>query len=1061
MSPESEARAEDINRPLFTYADAKTVAILPISSGTGTNLPIKISLSVVLFCVLGLADKAVVETQNGQASTVGPSLEEQLTEIQETSRRGDYFEAQRLAQQALEFARNKADRLGVIRALHEVGHAALRLGQFESAGKDFEEELELASKNQADYPNQAATALTDLAEMSILRWEYQDALKKLQESQTLCDQAKDDGRVLAARILRDQGEAQVGLGEFDKAEAPVQAALKTFTSEGDRREILATQADLALLELSLRKMKEAEALYTSVVEQRRAVLGEKHPETAESQAWLGYCHYVRGDYAAAEPLFLEAMNNLSSTVGPENPQYLVAANFEGMLKVRTGQYAEAQRILQKVLDARLKTYGKESPATAESLNNLAATYYKENNLGKTADLLRQSLAITEKKSGQSLDTADTANNLGRVFQKLKKYDEAEKLFIRSLNIRRTILPAGHPDTAVSEFVLAQLYDDEGKFEQAEPLWTQSIKETSDRLGPLHHNLIVPYHGAALNQIDLGHRDRAIELVRKHSEASEALLANVLTFTDEEERLEFTRTQDPFSLLSTTNLTEDLANSVLRWKGIVLDSLLEDKLIASQEADPGVKELATELKAQYSALDKVPRGIAGGSANPQTAAADSIRARIDDLQKQLALKVNGYGSVHRALRVTYQDVQAVLPDRVALLEFLRCKVYREKGAWVDQYSALIVTQHGVPKCVSLGEANEIDGAILEFRQMVTANPGKLYSVSRRLYDLIIGPTVAQLSPDFDELIVSPDGQLNFLPLGVLLMPNGKFVCQRYLIGYVASGRDLLRPAGTTASGTKRIDIFANPDFDPAPTGGIAIARGDGPHETLARGLAQSLSASLTLKALPGTSAEAELIQRAAQDDGITDVQTLEGDNASKTALFKLESPWVLHLATHALVLSEQQFPIENPMHRCALAFAGAQRTLREWARGDFPAPENDGIVLADEVARLPLASTWLVTLSACQTGMGEADIGEGVLGLRRGFTMAGAENLLLTLWQIPDSDTAEFMSSFYRLAFAKHDVLSALAETQRNALVRLRQEESLGVAIQKVGPFVMTVQTGLK
>jgi hypothetical protein len=58
-------------------------------------------------------------------------------------------------------------------------------------------------------------------------------------------------------------------------------------------------------------------------------------------------------------------------------------------------------------------------------------------------------------------------------------------------------------------------------------------------------------------------------------------------------------------------------------------------------------------------------------------------------------------------------------------------------------------------------------------------------------------------------------------------------------------------------------------------------------------------------------------------------------------------------------------------------------------------------------------------------------------------------------------TAEFMSSFYRLAFAKHDVLSALAETQRNALVRLRQEESLGVAIQKVGPFVLTVQTGLK
>jgi CHAT domain-containing protein len=89
------------------------------------------------------------------------------------------------------------------------------------------------------------------------------------------------------------------------------------------------------------------------------------------------------------------------------------------------------------------------------------------------------------------------------------------------------------------------------------------------------------------------------------------------------------------------------------------------------------------------------------------------------------------------------------------------------------------------------------------------------------------------------------------------------------------------------------------------------------------------------------------------------------------------------------------------------------------------------------------------------------VGEGVLGLRRGFTMAGAENLLLTLWQISDADTAEFMASFYRAAFTKHDALSALAQTQRNTLVRLRQEESFGAAIQKVGPFVLTLQAGLK
>ena len=1001
---------------------------------------------------------AAVLCQPGGATENDTGLETQLTKAEETWRRGDYVEAQGLAQQALEFARTKADPAGLTRALHEAGQAALRLGQFDTARKNFTEELELSRGIKATDPNRVASALADLAEISIETQDFQDAEKTLQEGQPLCDQRNDEGRALSVRILRDEGETEIGLGEYEKAEAPIQAALKALTTTGDSQEKLTTRATLAELRLYLRQMNEAEALFTSVLEQRRATLGPKHPETADSEVSLGYYHYVRGDYAAAEPLFLSAMDTLTGDLGTENPLVFRVENFEGMLKIRTGQFAEAQQILQKVLDERLKYYGEESAVTAESLNNLAATYYKQNNLEKTADLLRQSLAITEKKSGESLDTADTANNLGRVFQKLKKYDEAEKLFIRSLNIRRATLPAGHPDIGTSEFVLAKLYDEEGKFVQAEPLWTQSVNAISERLGALHRDLIAPYQGAALNQLDLGHRDQAIGLIRKYSEASEGLLANVLIFTTEEERLEFTRSQDPFSLLVSANLNEDLANAVLRWKGIVLDSLLEDKLIASQEADPAVKQLANELKTKYGALEKVPRGNTGSSTNSPPATANSIHTKIDDLQKQLALKVNGYGSVHRALKVTYQDVQSTLTDRTTLVEFLRCKAYQGKGNWLDQYGGLIVAQHGAPKWIALGDANEIDGLILQFRKAVTEGPDKLYAICRRLYDLLLGPIIAELPSKVDELVVSPDGQINFLPFAVLLMPSGKFVCQRYSIGYVASGRDLLRSPVASASAARVIEIFANPDFDPASPGDTVTKGRDGSSGTLTRGLAQSLSSNLNLEALPGTIAEAELVKQAAKKSGIAEVRILQEDNATKTALFDLRSPWVLHLATHALVLSEAQLATENPMHRCALAFAGAQRTLRAWGRGDFPAPETDGIVLADEVARVSLTGTWLVTLSACQTGMGEADIGEGVLGLRRGFTMAGAENLLLTLWQIPDAETGEFMAEFYRRAFASRDALAALAATQRDALVRLRQEESLGAAIQKAGPFVLTAQT---
>ena len=104
-----------------------------------------------------------------------------------------------------------------------------------------------------------------------------------------------------------------------------------------------------------------------------------------------------------------------------------------------------------------------------------------------------------------------------------------------------------------------------------------------------------------------------------------------------------------------------------------------------------------------------------------------------------------------------------------------------------------------------------------------------------------------------------------------------------------------------------------------------------------------------------------------------------------------------------------------MHRSGLALAGAQTTIDAWRRDEAPPVENDGILTAEDVSTLDLQGTWLVTLSACDTGSGEARAGEGVMGLRRGFIQAGAQNLLMTLWPISDEVTVQIMSDFYEAA----------------------------------------------
>ena len=148
---------------------------------------------------------------------------------------------------------------------------------------------------------------------------------------------------------------------------------------------------------------------------------------------------------------------------------------------------------------------------------------------------------------------------------------------------------------------------------------------------------------------------------------------------------------------------------------------------------------------------------------------------------------------------------------------------------------------------------------------------------------------------------------------------------------------------------------------------------------------------------------------------------------------------------------------NPMHRSGLALAGAQTTLEAWSRGEVPPIENNGIVTAEEVGGLKLDRTWLVVLSACETGSGEARAGEGVMGLRRGFIQVGAQNLLMTLWPISDETTVQIMLDFYDAAFKSGNAPQALADVSRDSLVKLRKERGLLDAVRLAGPFIMSSQ----
>jgi CHAT domain-containing protein len=348
------------------------------------------------------------------------------------------------------------------------------------------------------------------------------------------------------------------------------------------------------------------------------------------------------------------------------------------------------------------------------------------------------------------------------------------------------------------------------------------------------------------------------------------------------------------------------------------------------------------------------------------------------------------------------------------------------------------------------------------------------VLRNLYDKLMEPIVKELPKSTKTLIFSPDGPLSFLSFATLLTDKGRFLCEDYTIKYVSSGRDLVSGKKTNQPKGNLL-VFANPTYDETP---VQLAGTDGTGLALRSLDRDELRGGLKFKALPGTQKEADYLDSKAED-WMLKPEIYTGKAATEAAINGIQSPRILHLATHGFFLPEEEAKneprskrlmmslgeeqqkyhgvIRNPMHRSGLALAGAQKTLDAWARGETPPTENDGILTAAEASLLNLKGTWLVTLSACETGQGEARSGEGVLGLRRAFIQAGAQNLLMTLWPVSDKYTIPLMKDFYERAIESGDAPATLSEVQKERLLEYRKKYGTRLAVQLYGPFIMSFQ----
>jgi len=894
-----------------------------------------------------------------------------------------------------------------------------------------------------------ATVISTLAGLHSKIGDYAAAKSLNQQALQIRRAALGEQHPDFATSLNNLATVHDSLGDYSAAEPLYKQALEVRRKAlGEQHPAVAISlGNLADLYQSVGNYEAAEPLYWQALGVLQQTQGEEHPDVAASLNNLATFYSVLDNYAAAEPLIQRAISIQRDTLGEEHPDFAQSLNNLGMLYCSMGDYDSAERLLKQALEIRRKVLGEKHADFATTLDNLAGVYDSMRNHELAESLYRQAFEIRRRALGEahpilavSLDSLATLSG---------SFSAAEPLLKKALEIRRQALGEQHPDFATSLESLAGLYAATGDYVAAEPLSKRALEIRRNTLGEQHPAFVSSLNTLAVIFAATGRESEAMRLIERSLMTNDRMIGQIFSISSERRRSAYLRKirdwVDVFlSLASQLHDSPEAVRSafslVLRRKSIEAEALTaqRDALVSGKYPDvaPRLKELRM-LRARISKRMLAGPDEAGLAAHEQLLT--EWEAQRDLLEAEIARQVPEMNLEQRLRGIDRQKIAAALPKDSALVEFVRFNRFNFKAALAPgepfrkpaHYLAFVLPA-GEPdqiEMIDLGEAELIDKVVASFRQMITGEMenqnrglGTLPSASYRttseasglqLHERLFTPLRQKLVA-CKRLLIAPDGDLALLPFEVLPTGRGGQLIDEYLISYLTAGRDVVKFKIPSTSKAARGFVMADPDFDLSAT---LTTKASVTTNHRARDFKRT---EMWFDRLPGTRAEGENIA------AMLKAELWMDKAAVKTRLKGCRSPCILHLSTHGFFLKDQtddfgegrlEFraelspasPHENPLLRSGLALAGVNTWLK---RGEAITEAENGLLTAEDVTGLDLLDTELVVLSACETGLGEVRVGEGVFGLRRAFVLAGARTLVMSLWKVPDTQTCELMKDFY-------------------------------------------------
>lgn len=757
---------------------------------------------------------------------------------------------------------------------------------------------------------------------------------------------------------------------------------------------------------------------------------------AQTLSNLGLLYQTRGRFTKAKKFTEDAL--MIREKSSNKNMVLVSMNNLAVLKKETGLYTEAEAGFKKSIE--LATMQNDKLARCLINNNLAMTYLDMNKLRDAETQMIASITdgstVLKENSGNYIKLQI---NLANIYRFEKKYTNAEDLYLLAIKQKEKKLGA-HPDLAHLKKGLAQLYMEMGKTSEVEKLLKSAYDIDKKKLGEKNPATVAVQQELANYYRFTNNTEKALELItnvvenkkgiygENHPNYIQALedlaltqwqtnkindtKANYKTVIDNtlhyihtffnslnenEKSLYWEKTSlrlQRFYAFTNANadkdpeLTEQFYTTTINTKGFLLNTSSKIRNIISSGTNEALKtaylqwletkenlNLAYQLSKEELAEDKINM--------------DSLLKRADELERELSQKSAVFKESTETKPITFQDIQKLLKPTEAAIEIVEINEYKNGFTGEAGYVALVLTAADI-KQVSLGDAQTIQQAINDFREKtINQKP------ENEAYALTWKP-VDGLLKGISKIYLSLDGAFHQLSVNALKDVNNVYLVDKYNIQFVGNTRDVPGLKSTENNPLKPTTAFlvGNPLY----------------------------GKSGALEQLPGTEIEVKNITKLLTTAKVK-ATALYGVNATETKVKAINSPSILHIATHGYFLADlskmQTTKVlgidisaakENPLLRSGLLLANCDNVFDENFR---PSPNSEnGILTAFEAISLNLDKTDLVVLSACETGLGSVKQGEGVYGLQRAFLIAGARSIIMSLWSVSDEATMRLMTLFY-------------------------------------------------